>query len=47
MDAVARDGGPDVDLALALVDCAPDGFVVVDASGNIVLVNRRMQELFG
>lgn len=31
----------------ALLDAAPDGVVVVDERGRLVLVNRRMGELFG
>jgi PAS domain S-box-containing protein len=30
-----------------LVDCAPDGFLVVDAAGIIVYANSRCSELFG
>jgi PAS domain S-box-containing protein len=30
-----------------LVDAAPDGIVLADESGQILLVNRRMEELFG
>ena len=35
------------DLAWNLVDAAPDGIVVVDEAGAILLVNRQTEELFG
>jgi PAS domain S-box-containing protein len=35
------------DLAWALVDYAPDGIVVVDDGGVIVLANRRLEAMFG
>ena len=35
------------ELALALIDFAPDGVVVVDDEGTILSVNRRLGELFG
>jgi len=35
------------EFALALVDAAPDGIVVVDATGHIVFANLQMTELFG
>jgi PAS domain S-box-containing protein len=35
------------DLAWNLVDAAPDGIVMVDESGTILLVNRQTEELFG
>jgi PAS domain S-box-containing protein len=35
------------ELAVALVDVAPDGILVVDEAGRIVYVNRRTEELFG
>src|ERR1041384_7090357 len=31
----------------ALLDAAPDGMVVVDAAGRIVLANRQAQTMFG
>src|SRR6478672_7761872 len=30
-----------------LVDAAPDGIVLADDAGQILLVNRRLEELFG
>ena len=30
-----------------LVESAPDAMVIIDASGEIVMVNRRMEEVFG
>ena len=39
--------GSDDGLALALVDAAPDGIVVVDEAGCILLVNRQTEVLFG
>jgi len=32
---------------IALVDAAPDGIVLVDTEGRIVLANRAAEELFG
>lgn len=37
----------DSDFAWAVVEVAPDGIVIVDDAGTIVLVNRRIEELFG
>ena len=31
----------------AIVDAAPDGFVVVDAANQILMVNRQTEEIFG
>jgi len=41
-DAGLSDAG-----AWALLDAAPDGVVLVDEGGRILLVNRRTEELFG
>lgn len=35
------------DLIWGLVDAAPDGMVMADQAGRILLVNRRLEELFG
>jgi PAS domain S-box-containing protein len=35
------------DLIWSLVDAAPDGMILADESGQIILVNRRTEELFG
>jgi len=35
------------DLVWGLVDAAPDGMILADESGQIILVNRRTEELFG
>ena len=40
------DVGP-IERFRALVDAAPDGLVIVDESGAIVLVNARAEEMFG
>jgi len=41
-------GGPlDEIVASALVDAAPDAIVMVDEQGQILLVNRQMEQLFG
>jgi PAS domain S-box-containing protein len=37
----------DDELAWALLEDAPDGIVLADESGRILLVNRRTEELFG
>jgi PAS domain S-box-containing protein len=41
------DGTLEEAVASALVDAAPDGLMMVDDSGQIVLVNRQVEELFG
>lgn len=41
------DDSLDDDLVWALVEAAPDGIVVIDDDGRVVLVNRRTEELFG
>ncbi len=41
------DTGLGEDLAWDLVDVSPDGIVVTDEMGQIVLVNRQTEELFG
>jgi PAS domain S-box-containing protein len=35
------------ELAWALVDAAPDGIVLTDDEGRILLINRRIEQLFG
>ncbi|MEJ5253724.1 MAG: PAS domain S-box protein [Acidimicrobiales bacterium] len=35
------------DFAWAVVEVAPDGILIADEAGTIVLVNRRIEELFG
>ncbi len=41
------EAGLDDETAWALVDAAPDGIVVINESGRILLVNRQTEELFG
>jgi PAS domain S-box-containing protein len=35
------------ELVWGLFDAAPDGIVMIDESGRIVLVNRQVEDLFG
>jgi PAS domain S-box-containing protein len=35
------------DVVVALVDAAPDGIMMADQSGQILFVNRQMEEMFG
>jgi two-component system sensor histidine kinase DevS len=37
----------DDDLISGIIEAAPDGIVMIDATGTIVLVNRQTEELFG
>ncbi|HUP72911.1 MAG TPA: PAS domain S-box protein [Acidimicrobiales bacterium] len=41
------DAGLDDQAVWGLVDSAPDGIVLVDEAGKILLVNRKTEELFG
>lgn len=41
------DAGLSDDGAWALLDAAPDGIIIADESGQILLVNRQTEELFG
>ncbi len=41
------DAGLSDDGAWALLDAAPDGIIMADESGQILLVNRQTEELFG
>ena len=43
----ATDTGSDGGFALRVIDAAPDGMVVVDEAGTIVLVNHQVGALFG
>ena len=45
--AGAFHGSVDETVASALVEAAPDGMMLVDAQGQILLVNRQVEELFG
>ena len=38
---------PQPDVILGVVDAAPDGLVVADADGTVILVNRQVEALFG
>jgi PAS domain S-box-containing protein len=41
------DAGPSDDVVWALVDAAPDGIIMADERGQIMLVNRQTEGLFG
>lgn len=41
------EGGVSDEVAWAVVDAAPDGIVVVDADGSMILVNSQLEAMFG
>lgn len=41
------EGGVSDEVAWAVVDAAPDGIVVVDAEGSMILVNSQLEAMFG
>ena len=43
----AVDGSVDEVVASALVEAAPDGMMMADEQGRILLVNRQVEVLFG
>jgi PAS domain S-box-containing protein len=46
-DAASEIASDDEVVASALVEAAPDGMMMVDEQGHILLVNRQVEELFG
>src|SRR5438067_6070612 len=44
---VTTDAAIEATIVAGLLDAAPDGLLLVDADGHIVLVNSRIEEMFG